>query len=249
MNFGRKLVRTLSARATKSAFLALSLGLALSVAGGQLLHCDAETNKVPATTANDKTQVQVHVHTGKTASGKSVSDLDSTINKMRESASALSLPSSMFEPWWRTMLHDPDANWIMRNFDVISSDPDRSWNFPVGLGVYIPRLDTTESDGEIRITAEVPGIDDKDLDVTVTDDAVTVKGDKKMEFNPTDTKQAKGTQTIERAYGSFERTISLPCKVESDKAEATLKNGILTIKVPKSQTNQPLSRKLTIRRE
>ncbi len=249
MNSVGKVVETLVLGKTKSVFLALSLGLALGVAGGQLLHCDAETNKKAAATENDQAQIPVHVHAGKATGSKRVSDLDSTINGMRESASALSLPSSMFEPWWRTMLRDPDASWIMRNFDVISSDPDRSWNFPVGLGSYIPRLDTTENNDVIRIFAEVPGIEEKDLDVTVTDDAVTVKGDKKVDFNSPDSKQAKGLQTIERAYGSFERTISLPCRVESDKAEATLKNGVLTITMPKSHAIQTQSKKLSIRRE
>jgi HSP20 family protein len=153
----------------------------------------------------------------------------------------------MFEPWWKTMQHDPDAGWMLRNFDVMSSDMDRSWSFPIGMGAYIPRLDTTEQGNEIKITAELPGIDEKDLDVTVNDDSVTIKGDKKDELT-----KSKGDQSfhaIERSYGAFERTIGLPCKVQTEKAQATLKNGVLTITVPKSELAQNEGKKLTIRRE
>ncbi len=145
------------------------------------------------------------------------------------------------------MQHDPDASWMLRNFDVMSSDMDRSWVFPIGMGAYIPRLDTTEQGNEIKITAEVPGIDDKDLDVTVNDDSVTIKGDKKDEV--TQSKPDKSFHAIERSYGAFERTIPLPCEVQSDNAQATLKNGVLTITIPKSQLAQNEGKKLTIRRE
>lgn len=232
----------------KRALLALSLGLALAFAGGQMLNSQAENS--PGTKMEDSKSApaaSVHVHTGKTASPEKLNNLDAAINKLRASASRLSLPSSMFEPWWKTMQRDPDASWMLKNFDVMSSDLDRSWSFPVGSGAYIPRLDTTEQDNQLKITAEVPGIDENNLDVTVTDDSVTIKGDKRDET--TQTKTGKSFQSIERSYGSFERTVSLAYRVESDKAQATLKNGILTITVPKSQAEQSDGKKLTIRRE
>ncbi|HEY9785785.1 MAG TPA: Hsp20/alpha crystallin family protein [Candidatus Obscuribacterales bacterium] len=205
-----------------------------------------ETNK--SETMYSQKGVPVTVHTGKSRQSQKPSELDGTINKLRTSASRLSLPSSMFEPWWRTMQRDPDAGWILRNFDIMASDLERSWPFPVGTGAYIPRMDTTESDSGIRITAEVPGIDENNLDVTVTEDAITIKGDKKDEVAQ-ESKKGGALHTIERSYGSFERTISLPCKVDSDKAQATLKNGILTISVPKLPGQQNEGKKLTIRRE
>jgi len=231
----------------KAILFALSVGLALGFAGGQTLHTNAETSpKIESSkTAN---QAEVRIHSGATNSPHKFSELDGTINKLRGSASQFSLPSSMFEPWWKTMQHDPDASWMLKNFDIMSSDLDRSWAFPVGMGAYIPRLDTTEQGSQIKITAEVPGIDENNLDVTVTDDSVTIKGDKKDEV--TQSKSDKSSHSIvERSYGSFERTVSLPCKVESDKAQATLKNGILTITVPKSQVAQTEGKKLTIRHE
>jgi len=230
----------------KAILVALSFGFAFGFAGGLMLHSEAQSSlKVDSSKAGSETQVRVH--TGTTSSPQKFSDLDGAINKLRASASRLSLPSNMFEPWWKTMQHDPDASWMLRNFDVMSSDMDRSWVFPIGMGAYIPRLDTTELDNEIKITAEVPGIEDKDLDVTVNDNSVTIKGDKKDVV--TQSKTDKSFNAIERSYGAFERTISLPCKVQSENAQATLKNGVLTIIVPKSQLAQSEGKKLTIRRE
>lgn len=231
----------------KAILFALSVGLALGFAGGQMLHSNAETSR-KIESSQSASQAQVRVHSGATNSPHKFSDLDGTINKLRGSASHFSLPSSMFEPWWKTMQHDPDASWMLKNFDIMSSDLDRSWSFPVGMGAYIPRLDTTEQENEIKITAEVPGIDENNLDVTVTADSVTIKGDKKDEV--TQSKSDKSSLSIvERSYGSFERTVTLPCKVESDKAQATLKNGILTIIVPKSEVAQNQGKKLSIRHE
>ncbi len=228
----------------KATLIALSFAFAFGFTGGLMLHSEAQSS--PKVTGAES-ETQVRVHTGTTSSPQKPSDLDAAINKLRASASRLSLPSNMFEPWWKTMQHDPDASWMLRNFDVMSSDMDRNWVFPIGMGAYIPRLDTTEQDNEIKITAEVPGIEDKDLEVTVNDNSVTIKGDKKDEV--TQSKTDKSFNAIERSYGAFERTISLPCKVQSENAQATLKNGVLTITVPKSQLAQNEGKKLTIRRE
>lgn len=141
-------------------------------------------------------------------------------------------------------MHDPDADWILSRFDPTMSDFDGG--LPTGMGSFIPRLDTSDEGDSIKITAEVPGIDDKNLDVTVTDDLVTIKGEKNDEHSKSKMGD-KNMQTIERSYGSFQRTVSLPCKVQSDKAEASLKNGLLTISVPKSHIVQSPAKKLTIR--
>lgn len=233
----------------KMGLLILLLSLALLLASGQMLHSYAANSLNSNSITKSKSGVPVHVHSSKLNHDEMPSDLDSTINKMRESASKLSLPSSMFEPWWQTMFRDPDADWLIRNFDVMSSNPGKNWTFPVGLGAYIPRLDTSETADTIEITAEVPGIDDKNLDVTVTDDSVTIKGDKKSETTQKALKEGTGFKTIERSYGSFERTVALPCKVLSENAQATLKNGVLTIVIPKSPLAQSEAKKLTIKHE
>ncbi len=188
----------------------------------------------------------VHVKKGEVSKPMQRFDLDATINKMRESSPKLSLPSSLFEPWWQTMLHDPDSDWLLRNFDIMSSDHDKRWAFPLGSGAYIPRVDVDTSDQSVKLSAEVPGIDEKDLDVTVTDNSVSIKGEKQAEEAR---KSGTGFQSVERHYGSFARTVILPCKVCSDKAEARLKNGVLSITIPKAESEAGGGKKLTIRRE
>lgn len=249
MNYICKWPQSFVVHWSKFGLLILLLALAFLLAGSQMQRSYATDSGNSNYITKDKSGVPVRIHSGKSKHDQTSLDLDSTINKMRESASKLSLPSSMFEPWWRTMLHDPDADWLMRNFDVMSSNPDKNWAFPVGLGAYIPRLDTSETADAIEITAEVPGIDDKNLDVTVTNDLVTIKGDKKSETTQKALKDGTGFQAIERSYGSFERTIALPCKVQSDNAEASLKNGVLTIVIPKNQAAQSEGKKLTIKSE
>ncbi|MBK7748308.1 MAG: Hsp20/alpha crystallin family protein [Candidatus Obscuribacter sp.] len=144
------------------------------------------------------------------------------------------------------MFKDPDSEWLMRNFDIMSSDPERSWAFPLGTGSYIPRVDIDTTDNLLKLTAEVPGIDEKNLDVTVTDEAVSIKGEKQAEEKKTN---SKDFQSIERHYGSFERTVALPCKIDKDKAEAKLKNGILTVTLPRLLEEKSPAKRLTIGRQ
>ena len=106
------------------------------------------------------------------------------------------------------------------------------------LGAFLPRVDVKETDGEIRVTAELPGIDEKDVEIAVDGDLLTIKGEKKAE------KEEKGEETyrLERSYGSFRRSVTLPCAVDADKASATCKKGVLTVALPKA----PGAKKKTI---
>jgi len=98
------------------------------------------------------------------------------------------------------------------------------------LGAFNPRIDVRESEKEISVSAELPGLDDKDIDVSLTRDAVTIKGEKKKE------KESKGKDfyRMERSYGSFTRTIPLPAEVDTDKVRAEFKKGVLNISLPKT---------------
>lgn len=197
--------------------------------------------------ANDTSQgVNVHLQKGNSPLTQKRINLNATINKMRQSEPNLSLPANLFEPWWQTMFRDPDSEWLLNNFDIMSSDPDKKWAFPLGSGSYIPRVDIDASNTMVRLSAEVPGIDEKDLDVTVTDDTISIKGEKHADQAQ---KSANGLQSIERHYGAFERTVTLPCRVNSNKAEAKLKNGILTVSIPKAEDKVAEGKKLTISRE
>ncbi len=221
------------------------LALSILVSAGFVAFAHASDGSAKSSPAAEQ-EVRVNVHKGNTTAPQSHFDLNARINKMRESAPKLSLPTNMFEPWWQTMFKDPDSEWLMRNFDIMSSDPERSWAFPLGTGSYIPRVDIDTTDNLLKLTAEVPGIDEKNLDVTVTDEAVSIKGEKQAEEKKTN---SKDFQSIERHYGSFERTVALPCKIDKDKAEAKLKNGILTVTLPRLLEEKSPAKRLTIGRQ
>lgn len=112
-----------------------------------------------------------------------------------------------------------------------------------GLGGFMPSVDVKESDKEFSIRAELPGVDEKDIDVTVTNDSVTIKGEKKEEKED----KGKNYYYMERSYGSFNRVIPLATEAEAGKAEASFKNGVLNITIPKSATAKTKGTKVPIK--
>ncbi len=112
-------------------------------------------------------------------------------------------------------------------------------------GPFSPNIDVSETDKEIKVSAELPGMDDKDIDVSLNRESLTIKGAKKEEKED----RGKDYYHVERSYGSFSRIIPLPVEIESDKAEAHFKNGVLTINVPKSAKAIETKKKITIKAE
>ncbi len=108
---------------------------------------------------------------------------------------------------------------------------------------FVPRVDVKEEDNEVLVSAELPGMDQKDVDVEVTPDSIRISGEKKQE----EEKEEKGYYRREMSYGSFERIIDLPTEVDENKAEAEFKNGVLTIKLPKSKEAQAKHKKIKIK--
>jgi HSP20 family protein len=94
---------------------------------------------------------------------------------------------------------------------------------------FQPSVDVIEEDEDVRIEVEVPGMSIEDLSVTVGEDSVIVRGEKKPEET-----EGAGVHRRERSYGAFRRVIHLPVDVDRDKAEATFRNGVLAILLPKS---------------
>ena len=108
---------------------------------------------------------------------------------------------------------------------------------------FAPAIDVKETEKSYRIVADVPGIDSKDVQVTIADGYVTIKGEKKTESK----EEKEGYHRQERSYGSFQRVIALPDTVNFDKAEASVKDGVLSIEVPKKTGSQAKERTLEIR--
>jgi HSP20 family protein len=111
------------------------------------------------------------------------------------------------------------------------------------LGADWPRVDVDETDEEIRITAELPGVDRDNIDVSVTDDRITIRGEKKEQ----EEKKGRDYYSLERSYGSFQRSFYLPCEVESDRVDASFKDGVLTVKLPKSAAARERIKKIPVR--
>jgi len=102
-------------------------------------------------------------------------------------------------------------------------------------GQWLPAVDIRETDDALLVQAELPGIDKKDVSVEVKDGVLTISGERKFEK---DVKE-ENVHRIERSYGRFVRSFSLPTNVDTDKVEATMKNGVLDIRLPKKESAKP----------
>lgn len=133
---------------------------------------------------------------------------------------------------------------INRVFDDFWSRFDRPFGAGNGfLSLGGPRTDIAESDSDVEITVELPGMDEKDIDLSLTDDVLTIKGEKKAEKE----EKKKGYYLSERSYGSFYRSIPLPPGIDTDKAKAEFKKGVLTITLPKSPEAQAKVKKIPVK--
>ena len=97
--------------------------------------------------------------------------------------------------------------------------------------LFTPAVNIAENGNEITVTAEIPGMEKNDLDVSLTGDTLTIKGEKKVEHE----EKSDNFHRFERSYGSFSRSLSLPCEVQHDKVDASYKNRVLTLKLPKAE--------------
>ena len=100
------------------------------------------------------------------------------------------------------------------------------------VGEWTPKLDVADTKDALVVKAEIPGIDPKEIGLTLNDQVLTIKGEKKAEKEEKD----EAYYRLERAYGAFARTVRLPVPVDAGKATANFKNGVLTVKLPKGAT-------------
>jgi HSP20 family protein len=106
-----------------------------------------------------------------------------------------------------------------------------------------PAADVVETDKAYEITAELPGIDQKNIEVNVANGGITIKGEKKEETE----EKKKDYYVSERRYGSYERYFGLPEGVDADKIEATFKNGVLKVTLPKTAEAQKPAKKIEVK--
>lgn len=110
-------------------------------------------------------------------------------------------------------------------------------------GVTMPSVDVSEDDKSYRIEAELPGVNESDVEVTVRDNRLLLRGEKKSEKE----KKDKNVRMSERHFGSFERTFQLPDDVDADKIKAEFSNGILELNLPKSAKGKSKGRKISVK--
>ena len=97
------------------------------------------------------------------------------------------------------------------------------------MATLMPQIDLSESEHEIQVTAELPGIDEKDVDVVLADDMLTIRGEKKAEHEQKD----RDYHLVERSHGTFSRSLPLPFAADPSQVKAGVKNGVLTVTIQK----------------
>lgn len=158
----------------------------------------------------------------------------------------------------------PSGGWspladLRREVDRLFEDfPFGPWRGSVGRSVFdvkpfwrgeltfgkAPAVDIAERDKEYEITAELPGMEEKDIDVKYADGVLTIKGEKKEEGE----ERRKDYYLSERRFGSFQRSFQVPNGIEADKIDASFKNGVLTVVLPKSADAQTREKKIEIKK-
>jgi HSP20 family protein len=108
---------------------------------------------------------------------------------------------------------------------------------------FTPRVNVSEDEKSVYVTAELPGLDEKDIDVTLTRDALVIKGTKQSESEQSQADYYR----MERSYGEFRRVVPLPAEIDSDKAEATFRKGVLSITLPKVEAEVKQQKKIEIK--
>ena len=117
--------------------------------------------------------------------------------------------------------------------------------FRAPFGVFdverMPAVDVSDNDDEVVVSAELPGVDPKDVELTLERDVLRIRGEKKY------AREEKTDNSLrrERGYGSFSRSIPLPCAVKTDKITADFKNGVLRVTLPKDEAAKP--QRITVR--
>jgi HSP20 family protein len=127
---------------------------------------------------------------------------------------------------------------------------DRLWSRmsaedAASIADWSPTSDVIESKDEIVIKAELPGIDEKKVDVEIENGVLTIKGERNAEKEP----EEKGFRRVERSYGSFLRSFTLPASVEPEKVSATFTNGLLEVHLPKKEGAKPRSIKVDVKKQ
>jgi HSP20 family protein len=133
-------------------------------------------------------------------------------------------------PTWSDRSRDADH---FRGFKTQVDSLFEDWFGRSMGGVLAPRVDVAEDDNHVTITAELPGVNESDIDVALVGDQLTIKGEKRSEHKDKSETEGHVVHRIERSYGSFQRTVTVPYEVNPDHVSAQFKDGVLRITLAK----------------
>lgn len=142
-----------------------------------------------------------------------------------------------YEPWGLLRRFQDDVNQLLADGRTGSAESDGS---NIVTSNWTPAVDIKEEEQRFVLQADIPGVDPKDIDVTMDNGVLTIKGERKHESE----EQANGYKRVERSYGSFYRRFSLPDSADAEGITAKGKDGVLEVVIPKLEKVQP--RKITV---
>ncbi|HZI65864.1 MAG TPA: Hsp20/alpha crystallin family protein [Thermoanaerobaculia bacterium] len=119
--------------------------------------------------------------------------------------------------------------------------PNRERDEEMSLGAWMPPVDISEEEDKIRLTAELPGVREDQVSIQMEGGVLTIRGERKFE----DEKQGRNFHRVERAYGQFVRSFTLPNNVDREKIRASFSDGLLEIEIPKSEEARPRQIKIS----
>ena len=138
-----------------------------------------------------------------------------------------------YEPWGLLRRFNEDVNQLFSDSRMApAAEGDRS---SIATSNWTPAVDIKEEDERFVLIADIPGVDPKDIDVTMEDGVLTIKGERKHESE----EDANGYKRVERSYGSFYRRFSLPDTANAEAVTAKGKDGVLEVVIPKQEKVQP----------
>lgn len=138
--------------------------------------------------------------------------------------------------------HNPFRGFDETGLQLFQDSLNRFFSEPATARPWTPHVDVVETENEILVKADVPGVDEKDIDIRLENGTLTLKGERKLEKDDTE----KGYHRVERGYGSFVRCFSLPTSVDPEKVGASYKAGVLTVTLPKKEAAKPRSIKVSL---
>jgi HSP20 family protein len=177
-----------------------------------------------------------------------------TVKEIIKNSEPHNLPARREEEYSYPRVFRDMNDWMGRWDRLFDSFFNRAWGLtpvrapeiwngkPAEWTGFTPAINVSETDNELRVTAELPGLNQKDIEIMLDNNLLVIKGEKRQESED----KGRNFYRVERSYGKFQRSIALPEYVDAEKIEATFSNGVLTLTLPKLPELKPKSRKIEI---